>query len=337
MNDRANDRTSSRLRQRLPFTLSDAGILIWIAAIGLFLSLASPQFFAKANFVNILSQSAVIGILSVGMTLVIISGNDGIDLSVGSIVGISSVTMALVLFPDDAAGIVGAADLLLAAGIALAVGALCGVINGIMIAYVGLPPFIATLAMMTAARGVAAFVSSGRPTYGLPPAIVFLGQGRLFGIPFPVVIMVMLALAVFVVLRVTTFGMRIYAIGGNIRTAFLSGIQVKKIQLAIYTLNGLIAGIAAIVLSGRVNQAHPEAGMTYEMYTIGAVVIGGTSLMGGKGGVIGSVFGAILMAEVQNGINLLDIPVAFMRPILGILIITAVVIDQWQKRRNSGD
>jgi len=187
--------------------------------------------------------------------------------------------------------------------------------------------------MMITARGVAAYVSAGMPTYGMPKPIIFLGQGRIAGIPLPILIMLILGVIGYFVLTRTVFGASIVAIGGNRETAKLSGIRVKRILLIVYTLNGLLAAVAGIVLTGYGNQAHPEAGSLSELYAIGAVVVGGTSLMGGKGGIVGSLLGAILMAEVQNGINILNIPVAYMQPALGTLIVLAVILDQWQKRR----
>ncbi|MGA2545553.1 MAG: ABC transporter permease [Rectinemataceae bacterium] len=337
-------KTSMRIGMPKAFHLSESGIVIWILAVGVVFSVMSNRFLDFKNLVNIITQASVIGILAVSMTAVIVSGNGGIDLSAGSIMGISSVAMAMMIIPEayyrDTTAMLSISSSLVtligAIGLALLVGSACGFINGILISLAGLPPFIATLGMMTVARGVAAYISSGIPTYGLPKAIVFIGQGRVLGLPFPILIMLVLGLIGYLVLTRTTFGMRIFAIGGNKETARFSGINVKKTLIAVYTINGLFAAIAAITLSGRNNQAHPDAGMGYEMYAIGAVVIGGTSLMGGVGGIVGSILGAIFMAEVQNGINILDIPVAFMKPILGFLIIAAVILDQWQKSRTKG-
>ena len=262
---------NKQIRQKIPFSLADKGILLWIIAVGVILSQGSSRFLEIQNLMNILSQSSVIGILSIGMTFVIISGNDGIDLSVGSIIGISSVTMALFLFPENQSAASGFFDIAKAIMVALSMGALCGFINGLLIATVKLPPFIATLSMMTIAKGISAFISTGKPTYGLPSAIVYLGQGKILGIPFPILFMTILGCIGIIILRKTIFGMSVFAIGGNKTAVYLSGVDVKKLQIIIYTLNGLMAGIAAIVLSGRVNQLHPESGMGYEMYAIGAV------------------------------------------------------------------
>jgi len=325
--------------------LSETGIVLWILVVGLLFSLLTDCFLDVKNIVNIITQASIIGILAVSMTAVIISGNGGIDLSVGSIMGISSVTMAMMIIPeayyrDTTAMLTISSDfftLVTALGLSLLIGSLCGLINGVLIAFAGLPPFIATLGMMTAARGIAAYISAGIPTYGLPKAIIFIGQGNVLGLPLPVLIMLVLGIIGSLVLTRTTFGMKIFAIGGNKETARFSGVNVAKTILAVYALNGLFAAIAAITLAGRSNQAHPDAGLGYELYAIGAVVIGGTSLRGGVGGIAGSILGAIFMAEVQNGINILDIPVAYMKPILGFLIVAAVILDQWQKsKRKAG-
>ena len=318
------------------------GIVLWILVVGVLFSLLSDRFLQLQNIINIITQASIIGILSVSMTFVIITGNGGIDLSVGSIVGLTSVTMAMLVIPEsffrDTAAMlditVTAGQLIFAAGMALLVGLAAGAINGILVANVGLPPFIATLGMMISARGVAAYVSAGMPTYGMPEQIVWLGQGRLFGVPMPIVVMVLLALIGHLVLTQTSFGVRVVAIGGNRESARFSGIRVRSVLIAVFALNGLLAGIAGLVLAGYGNQAHPDAGMLYELYTISAVVVGGTSLMGGRGAVPGSILGAILMAEVQNGINILNVPVAFMQPIVGAMIILAVVLDQVHRRVN---
>jgi ribose transport system permease protein len=325
--------------------IAGAGIIFWILIVGFIFSLASPRFLTLTNLANIITQSSVIGILAVGMTAVIISGEGGIDLSVGSILGISSVTMAMLIIPEayyrETSAMLNIPNepftIIKALSGAMLVGAFCGLCNGLLIALVGLPPFIATLAMMSIARGIAASISAGIPTYGLPTSIIFLGQGKILGMPLPIMIMAVFACLGYGILSRTTFGVSLYALGGNREAARLSGISVTQFLIIVYTLNGLLASIGAIILAGRGNQAHPDAGLGYELYVIGAVVIGGTSLMGGKGGLIGSILGAIFMAEVQNGINILNIPVAFMKPILGVMIILAVILDQWQKRKGSGE
>ncbi|MCD8352653.1 MAG: ABC transporter permease [Planctomycetaceae bacterium] len=325
--------------------IKEAGIIGWIVVVGLLVSLLTPAFLTPANLLNIIIQSSVVGIMAIGMTLVILTGEGGIDLSAGSILGISSVAMAMAIIPvelyretaltlnlpNDMGTIV------TAVAICLVTGALCGLVNGVLIAFVKLPPFIATLAMMSAARGIAAYISAGIPTYGLPSRLVWVGQGDILGFPVPVLLMLVLAAVVHLVLTRTTFGIALFALGGNRETARFSGINVKAMLLVVYTLAALFFAIAGIIMSARGNQVHPDAGLGYELYAIGATVIGGTSMLGGRGGVLGAILGAVFMAEVQNAINLLNIPVAYMKPILGLLIILAVLLDQWQKKRSIGD
>ena len=336
--------TPAALARRF-LSLQEAGILIWIALVGIVCSLAAHNFLSLDNLTNILTQSAVVGIMAIGMTLVIITGNGGIDLSAGSILGLSSVAMAMVIIPpslyrETAAMLTlpnDAGTITLALATCLGMGALCGLLNGLMIAWAKLPPFIATLSLMTAARGVAAYMSAGIPTYGLPSALVFLGQGRIAGIPVPVLLMLVLGAIMHIILTRSVFGMALFALGGNRETAMFCGMRVRSSLVCAYVLCGLFAAIAGVVLSARGNQVHPEAGTGYELYAIGAAVIGGTSMMGGKGGIPGALLGAVFMAEVQNAINILDIPVAYMKPVLGALIVMAVMVDQWQKKRGMGD
>jgi len=320
--------------------LRDYGIILWIVLVGGLFALLSDRFLQVQNLINILSQASIIGILAVSMTYVIITGHGGIDLSVGSILGLTSVTMAVLIIPassfrDTAAMlnfVVSPERLIFAVVAAVMVGIAAGAVNGLLVARAGVPPFIATLGMMISARGVAAYVSSGMPTYGMPSQIVFLGQGRVLGIPVPIIIMIAFALIGHIVLVRTVFGAEVLAVGGSREASRFSGIPVRRVLLTVYALNGMVAAIAGIVLAGYGNQAHPEAGSLFELYTISAVVVGGTSLSGGKGWVIGSILGSVLIAEVQNGINILNVPVAFTQPILGTFIISAVLFDILQRR-----
>lgn len=332
----------SNWREGLARDLAGSQVLIWILALGIILALVTDRFLTVSNLLTILTQSSIIGIMAVGMTFVIISG--GIDLSVGSIAGFSSITMGMLIvsttmYRDPTALLNLGADPLLMAralGGALLIGSLCGAINGVLVAYAHVPPFIATLGMLGVARGVAAYVSAGYPAYGLPEPIKFLGQGKIGLIPMPVIIMVVLAIVGHLILTRTVFGASVFAVGSNREAARFSGLHVKRVQVLVYIISGLFAALGAIVLSGRTNLAHPDIGLGIELYVIGAVVLGGTSLMGGKGAVVGSVLGSVLMAEVQNGINLLDIPVNLMQPILGIVIVLAVFTGQRRQLRRKG-
>ncbi|MDR3210810.1 MAG: ABC transporter permease [Planctomycetota bacterium] len=323
----------------------EAGIIAWILLVGLVSSILSPNFLTPNNLVNILAQSAVVGIMAIGMTMVIITGGGGIDLSAGSILGISSVVMAMTIIPpelfrDTAAMLVLPNDfwiILKALIFCLGTGAVCGFLNGCMITWAKLPPFIATLSLMAAARGTAAYISAGIPTYGMPTSLVYVGQGSISFIPIPVLVMLALGLIVHLALTRSVFGITLFAVGGNRETARFSGMNVNRLLISVYVLSGVFAAIAGVILSARGNQVHPDAGTGYELSAIGASVIGGTSMMGGAGGIPGAILGAIFMAEVQNVINILNIPVAYMKPVLGGLIVMAVLLDQWHKKRDTGE
>lgn len=326
-------------------SFKEAGIIAWILVVGIACALLNRNFLSVDNLVNILSQSAVVGIMAIGMTFVIISGGGGIDLSAGSILGISSVVMAVTIIPpelyrDTAAMLVLPNDfwtIAKALSFCLGVGMLCGLVNGLLITWAKLPPFIATLSVMTATRGLAQYVSAGIPTYGMPTSLVYLGQGYIGPVPVPVVIMVVLGIVMHLVLTRSTYGITLFAVGGNRETARYSGMNVRGMLISVYVLCGLFAAIAGILLSARGNQVHPDAGTGYELSAIGAAVIGGTSMLGGSGGIPGALLGAVFMAEVQNAINMQDIPVAYMKPILGGLIVLAVLLDQWQKKQSIGE
>ncbi len=334
---------SAVLRRLVLF--KEAGIIAWIVVVGAGCAVLSRNFLSVDNLVNILSQSAVVGIMAIGMTLVIISGGGGIDLSAGSILGLSSVVMAMTIIPpelyrDTAAMLVLPNDpwiITRALAFCLGAGMFCGLVNGLLITWAKLPPFIATLSVMTAARGIAQYVSAGIPTYGLPTSLVFLGQGYLGPMPVPVLILLLLGGVMHLVLTRSTYGITLFTVGGNRETARFCGMRVRGMLVSVYVLCGLFAAIAGVILSARGNQVHPDAGTGYELSAIGAAVIGGTSMLGGSGGIPGALLGAVFMAEVQNAINMLDIPVAFMKPILGGLIVLAVLLDQWQKKQSIGD
>ncbi|MDR0363068.1 MAG: ABC transporter permease [Planctomycetota bacterium] len=334
---------ATALKRILSF--KEAPIVFLILVVALLCGVFVPNFLTAANLVNILSQSATVGIMAIGITLVIISGSGGIDLSAGSILGVSSIVMAMTIIPpelyrDTAAMLVLPNDywvIFKALVFCMGVGMFCGFLNGAMVAWVGLPPFIATLAMMTAARGLAAYISAGIPTYGLPTSLVWVGQNSLWFVPVPVALMIALAVIVHIILTRTTYGMSLLAVGGNRETSRFCGMNVKGTLISVYVICGLFAAVGGVILSARSNQAHPDAGIGYELSAISAAVLGGTSMMGGSGGVLGAVLGAVFLSLIQNPINLLNIPVAYMKPIMGALIVIAVLLDQWRKKQSIGD
>jgi ribose transport system permease protein len=285
--------------------------------------IATPHFLTTANLLNVVEQSTLIGIIAVGMTFVILTA--GIDLSVGSIVALSGVAMGTAFragLPIFAAALTG-----------LAVGLACGLANGALITLGRLPPFIATLGMMSIARGGALMLSDGRPISGYSDGFRALATGDLLGIPLPVVIMLAIYGIAHFVLSRTTLGRYTYAIGGNEEAAELSGIRVRAYKSAVYGIAGLLSAVTSILLVARLDSAQPIAGIMYELDAIAAVVIGGTSLLGGSGSVIGTLIGALIMGVLRNGLNLLGVSSYLQQVAIGGVIIVAVLMDMALRRR----
>jgi ribose/xylose/arabinose/galactoside ABC-type transport system permease subunit len=299
------------------------GTLLGLLALCLALWIATPHFVTVSNLVNVVEQSAIIGIVAVGMTFVILTG--GIDLSVGSLVAISGVALGTAY----EAGI----PIAVAAAIGLGVGLTCGLANGALITLGRLPPFIATLGMMSVARGAALMLSDGRPISGYPDSFRTLATGDVLGIPIPVILMLAIyAIAHFLLTR-TLLGRYTYAIGGNEEAAALSGINVRAYKAAAYGIAGLLSAVTSLLLVARLNSAQPIAGIMYELDAIAAVVIGGTSLLGGSGSVIGTLIGALIMSVLRNGLNLLGVSSYVQQLAIGAVIIVAVLMDMALRRR----
>ena len=299
------------------------GTLSGLLGLSLVLWALTPHFLTISNLLNIAEQATIIAIIAVGMTFVIITG--GIDLSVGSVLAFAGVVMASVLQKG--------LSLPLALMVGLGAGLLCGVVNGLLITVGRLPPFIATLGMMSVARGAALMFTEGRPISGFSENFRSLATGEVLRVPTPVVIMIGVYVIAHLVLRRTKLGRYTYAIGGNEEAALLSGINVKLYKTMVYGLAGLLSGLAAILLTARLNSAQPIAGMSYELDAIAATVIGGTSLLGGEGTVVGTLIGALIMAVLRNGLNLLGVSSFIQQIVIGSVIIVAVLIDMALKRR----
>ena len=299
------------------------GTLAGLMAMVVVLWALTPHFLTISNLLNIAEQATIIAIVAVGMTFVIITA--GIDLSVGSVLAFSGVVMASVLQQGVA--------LPLALLVGLGVGFSCGLINGLLITVGRLPPFIATLGMMSVARGAALMFTEGRPISGFSESFRSLATGEVLGIPTPVFIMIAVYAMAHFVLRRTKLGRYTYAIGGNEEAALLSGINVRLYKTIVYGLAGMLGGLAAILLTARLNSAQPIAGMNYELDAIAATVIGGTSLLGGEGTVVGTLIGALIMAVLRNGLNLLGVSSFIQQVVIGSVIILAVLIDMALKRR----
>jgi ribose transport system permease protein len=289
------------------------------------MAVLSPTFLTFRNIFNVGTQVAVIAIIALGSTFVIVSG--GIDLSVGSVLALAGIVFG---WASARAGLPVPVALLLGIG----VGALAGFVNGNLVNFANIPPFIATLAMLSAARGLALVVSGGIPISKIPSSLQTLGNGDLFGvIPLPVVLMVAMWVLAAWVLRYTYAGRCMYAIGGNEEAARLSGINVVGQKLLIYTLSGLFAAIAGILLTARLASAQPQAGVGFELDAIAAVVIGGASLSGGVGSATGTIVGAFILGVLRNGLNLLDVSAFWQQVVIGAVIVLAVMTDTLRRRR----
>ncbi len=297
-----------------------------LLGMALVLSLLSPHFLTLGNIFAIGVQMAVIAIMAIGQMMIIISA--GIDLSVGSVLALSGVISTMLITSGVSVGLG-----ILAGTI---VGGLCGLANGLMIAYGYIPPFIATLGMMGIARGAALLLTGGVPIFGLPESFNFLGGGRiLFGVPVPVVILIVLALVGHFALTRTRFGRYVFAIGSNAEAARLSGINVRGALARIYTYAGLLYGFAGVLMASRLSTGQPTAGTGYELDVIAACVIGGASLSGGEGTVLGAIIGALIMGVLRNGCNLLDISAFWQQIAIGAIIVIAVFSDQYRKHKAS--
>ena len=301
------------------------GTLIGLFVLCAVLWIMTPHFLTVDNLLNITQQTSINAVIAVGMTFVIITA--GIDLSVGSIMAFSGVVLASAI----EAGVPVPIALL----IGLAVGLACGLINGVLISWGKLPPFISTLGMMSVARGAALLYTQGRPVSGFSADFRFLASGEILGIPNPVIIMIMVYLIAHFVLTRTKLGRYTYAIGGNEEASILSGINVKYYKTIIYGLCGLLSGLAAILLTARLNSAQPIAGIMYELDAIAATVIGGTSLMGGEGRIGGTLIGALIMGVLRNGLNLLGVSSFIQQIVIGSVIIIAVLIDMALKKQKT--
>ncbi|HSR67254.1 MAG TPA: ribose ABC transporter permease [Acidobacteriota bacterium] len=299
------------------------GTLMGLFLLCLAMWAATPYFLTPSNLVNVLQQTAINAIISVGMTYVIITA--GIDLSVGSILALAAVVMAGLLAEGFSPWLAVPAGLL--------VGTLAGTVNGLLITAGRLPPFIATLGMMSAARGAALVYTGGRPISGFEEGFRHVATGETFSLPFPILLMLAVYALFHVLLSRTLFGRYVYAIGGNEEAARLSGVRVGRIKTAVYAISGLMSALAGVVLTARLNSAQPTAGIMYELDAIAATVIGGTSLMGGIGHLGGTLIGALIMGVLRNGLNLLNVSSYVQQIIIGSVIIVAVLVDAAMKRR----
>lgn len=290
-----------------------------------------PNFLKAENLLNIANQIAVIAILAVGMTLVILTG--GIDLSVGSVIALASVVTAMVVRDCFGGVAAGPAGMLVAGLVGVSVGALCGAVSGTAVVAFGIPPFIATLAMMLVAGGTASMLAGGQSVFQLPDSFMWLGRGAdLFGLPNAVALTLLLYGAAHFAMTRTTFGRFVLAVGGNREAARLSGVPVSGTLLAAYVLSGALAALGGVVMASQLKSGSPNFGQMYELYVIAAVVVGGTSLAGGEGSMLGTLVGALVIAVIQNGMNLRGIESYTQRVVLGLVILGAVLLDRLRRR-----
>lgn len=322
----STEATSQRTswRQVVGNALSGNGALLGLVALVVLLSLANSRFLTGANLLNVGIQASVIAILAFGMTFVIITA--GIDLSVGSIAALAAIVTA---WSASTAGL----NPLFAVVMGLVVGSLAGAVNGVMVAYGRIPAFVATLAMLSIARGLTLVIADGTPI-GTPAIVTFLGSTVGGWLPVPIIVMAVMGVIAAVILNRTLLGRSMYAVGGNEEAARLSGLNVGGTLMSVYVLAGLFAGVAGLVLAGRLSSAGPQAASGYELDAIAAVVIGGASLAGGVGKISGTFIGALVLAVIRNGLNLLNVNPFWQQVAIGVVIALAVLADALRRRRS---
>ena len=308
------------MKNKLSENIAKIGPLIGLVFIIIILAFLSDSFLTVDNILNLLRQISVNALIAFGMTFVILTA--GIDLSVGSLLALGSALTAGML----SSGM----DPILAIFLGLMIGLVLGAINGLIITKGKVAPFIATLATMTIFRGATLVYTDGKPLTGLSDSVAFqmMGKGYFFFIPVPVIIMLVVFGVLYFILHNTVIGRRVYAVGGNEEAATLSGVKSDRIKILVYSLTGMLAVLAGIILTSRLNSAQPTAGTMYELDAIAAVVIGGTSLMGGRGRISGTLIGALIIGVISNGLNLLNVSSFYQQIVKGAVILFAVMLDR---------
>lgn len=309
------------------FRARETGIAFVVIAMVVFLSLATDTFFTSSNLQVVSRQISLNAVIAMGMTLVILIG--GIDLSVGSVVAITSVMLGLSMVRWNM-------PIWIAIVIGILMGVLIGFINGALVVKTKVPPFIITLGMMGLARGAALVITKGSSISGFPDQYLPIGQGFIFNsIPIPVVIALVLALVIHFILSRTTFGRRIYLLGSNEEAALLSGININRMKIVIFTICSALAAAEAVIETSRMSTGQPASGSGYELTAIGSVIIGGASMNGGEGTVLGTILGAILLGLITNGLILLGISAYWQQVFSGTIIILAVALDTWRRSQKA--
>jgi putative xylitol transport system permease protein len=304
------------------------GIVLAFFVLCALLSFANEFFLTWGNWTNVLRQTSINGILAIGMTYVILSG--GIDLSVGSMLALCGMVAGSLVTG------VGAHHPLVAIAAGIGTGLGLGTVNGLLVARLAVPPFVATLGMLSAARGLTFIYSDGMPIPNLSPGFRFIGQGDLLGVPMPIWLLLAVFAIFFFILSSTTYGRYVYAVGGSEKSAKTSGISTRSITFSVYVICGGLAGLAGMILAARTTSALPQAGISYELDAIAAVVIGGTSLsMGGVGSLVGTLFGALIIGVINNGLDLMGVSSYYQQLIKGIIIVAAVLLDSFTRKRKA--
>jgi ribose transport system permease protein len=297
------------------------GLVVLLVAVGV-LALISNQFLTAGNLSNLARQVAIFGIIAVGELLVILTA--GIDLSVGSVLALAGAVTALLL--------VGGWPIPLAILVGVASGAGLGLLNGLLVTRLKLPPFIATLGMLGIARGIVLLITDANTVQGLPPVFQDIANGTILGVPNLLILAALVTAAAWFVLTHTVFGRYVYAVGSNPESARLAGVPVRTVTVSVYVISGLLAALGGVLLTSRLGAGIPTAGTGFELNAIAACVIGGASLFGAKGSALGAATGALIMGVLNNGGNLLAINAFYLQVAIGVLIIVAVAFDQWNSR-----
>lgn len=330
MTTQATATVEARKARRFDFVgfLEKYGVLLFLVLLILLFASQNPRFLSGRNIANILTEVSIYGIMAIGMTGVILTG--GVDLAVGSLLAFAGMCAAAVVM---ALGGTFPLSWLVALLVACSVGMAAGYLHGKTITKLNVPPFIVTLGGMTIWRGATLILNGGGPISGFDEGLRWWGRGEVLGIPVPVLVFALVAAAGYVTLRYTRYGRSVYAVGGNPEAARLSGLNVKGILVSVYLLLGLLAGLSGFLLAARLGSAEAVAGISYELRVIAAVVIGGTSLFGGLGGIGGTIIGSLLLGVLLNGLVMLNVSAYYQQVVIGVIIVIAVAFDTYAKSR----
>jgi len=299
-------------------------MFIVVVLVICYFSYRSLRFSSPDNMVTILIAAAPFALIALGQTLVILTG--GIDLSVGSVIAMSAMASAAVALANPG-------QVWMTVLTAIGIGLIAGAINGFFVSVVNVPPFIATLGMLTAGSGIAYAIGGGAPINGLPAEFGSIANETIFGLQIPVIVMILGIIVFAVVMRRTTYGMRVYAVGGNRAAAEIAGVNARRVLFSVYSISGVLAGLSGVMLASRVISGPPNLGQGYELDAIAAVVIGGASLLGGRGSIWGTALGLLLIQTLNNGLDILLVPSYWQDVIKGVLIVFAVAVDVWTAKR----